>query len=147
MFDAKKTRNLSVDRVPLREFAADHGRSSCSPSPPGQDPSRPDMNYGIRPPADDPVEASDSLLRPTGVFRFSLLSSRGEISCITVAHVFRETSAGNIDEAPSHQSRHSRETSQSQANSPLDTHSEARTVRDLLVFDSRLLCFLMGVQR
>lgn len=68
MFDTKKSRNLSTDRVPLREFAADHGRTSRSPSPPGQDSSRPDTNYGIRPPGDDPVEASDSLLRPTGVF-------------------------------------------------------------------------------
>ena len=79
MFDTKKSRDLSTDRVPLREFAADHGRSSRSPSPPGQDPPRPDTNYRIRPPGDDPVDATDSLLRPAGVFRFFFLQQSVDI--------------------------------------------------------------------
>lgn len=71
MFETRKTRELSTDRVPLREFAADHGRISRSPSPPEQDSAPPDTNDAAKPTSDDPLEASDSLLGHTGVFFLS----------------------------------------------------------------------------
>lgn len=70
MFETKKGHELSTDRVPLREFAANHGRTSRSPSPPGQDsylPSHSDTNNTRKSPGDDALEASDSLLRHAGV--------------------------------------------------------------------------------
>ena len=90
MCAARHSHESSTDRLPLREFASHPGQRSRSPSPPARETSGPDGNISAIAPDQDTREASNSLLRHTGMCASSGLDFSGSDRYNnTVAHTFQ----------------------------------------------------------